>query len=78
MTRAKPKQTPKPSTRTPQSQINIKLSKEEIARIERAKERLAARMDPKYRVTARIVILEALERLEVYLDKLDRDKDRDR
>jgi hypothetical protein len=66
------------AAKTKQTQLNIKFSPEDIQRIEKAKERLAARSDPKFRVTIRIVILEALERLESYLDKLDKDKGRDR
>lgn len=59
-------------------QFNTKLTDEDIARLERARERLQQRVGPNYRVTHRTVILEALERLEGYLDRLDRDKERAR
>lgn len=58
--------------------MSIRLSDEEIQRFKAAKKRLEERGDPKYPTTDRVTLLEALERLETYLDKLDRDKKRQR
>lgn len=60
------------------AQINIRVSDEELERVERVRERLQERESPLIRITQRIAILKAVEALESYLDKLDREKGRKR
>lgn len=61
--------------------ITVRMSADEQAQLESLRERLQARQDriaPGVRVTQRMTILAALERLEAHLSKLERDKGRDR
>lgn len=59
-------------------QLNVKLATQELERVERLRERIQQREGQRYRVTQRVVILEALDALESYLDRLDKDKERRR
>lgn len=61
-----------------QVQVNILLSREELERVERLRERLQARMNLPVRVTNRTVLLKALEQLEAQLDRQEKDKARER
>lgn len=58
--------------------LHVRLPDEELERVERLRERIQARMGPRVRVTQRMVILEALDKLQAHLDKLDSDKGRQR
>lgn len=58
--------------------LNLRLSDDELQRIEKAKERLQERESQLFRVTQRVTVLKALELLEAHLDRLDRDKGRKR
>lgn len=67
-----------PDKSEPTGTFTIRMSEEEKARLERCRERLQARAPIGVRITQRMTILAALERLEAHLDKLERDKGRDR
>lgn len=58
--------------------FTVRLTESEIAEIEALRERLQTRADPGDRVTQRKVILVALDRLRAHLDRLERDRGRDR
>lgn len=58
--------------------ISVRLTDDEKERLDRAQQRLQQRGDPKVHVTQRYVLVAGLERLEAYLDKLDRDQERRR
>lgn len=58
--------------------LNVRMSEEELARVDALRERLQKRADVGVLVTQRIVVLRALETLEAYLDKLDRERGRPR
>lgn len=58
--------------------FGVKVSDEEMQRIDQLRERLQRRSGEHVRVTSRTVLLEALDRLEAHLDRLERDKGRDR
>lgn len=58
--------------------FNMKLSDDERNRIERLREAIQQRIGANVHVSQKTVILEALERLEAYYAKLERDKARDR
>jgi hypothetical protein len=66
--------------RTPQHQLNIKVSADELARVRAVQQRLEAigRYGPHVRATTRLVLLEGLDLLEAYLTRLEKDKDRKR
>lgn len=59
-------------------QVNLHMSPDEAARMEAVRQRLQARQGQRYRVTYRIVLLEALDALEGYLDRIDKDRSRPR
>jgi len=58
--------------------FGVKVSNEEMERIESLRVRLQNRAGSHVRVTSRTVLLEALDRLESHLERLERDKGRDR
>jgi hypothetical protein len=58
--------------------FNLKMSDDERNRIERLREAIQQRLGANVRVSQKTVILEALERLEAYYAKLERDKQRER
>jgi hypothetical protein len=60
------------------SVLTVRLSDEELARIVRLQERLQEREGAHVRVTQRVTLLRAMDALEKHLDRLDRDKGRDR
>lgn len=62
----------------PMRAIAIRFTEEELTRLDGLRERLQARAGVGVRVTQRMTILAALERLETHLDKLERDKGRNR
>ena len=53
--------------RTPQTQLNVKMSADELARVKALQERLQARYPAPVKVSVRMVILEALDALEARL-----------
>jgi len=67
-----------PDNAQPTRMLAVRLSEDELARLESLQERLQARAAIGVRVTQRMTILAALERLETHLDKLEKDKGRDR
>lgn len=62
----------------PMRPFTVRLTGSEIEMIESLRERLQGRAGVGERITQRRAILVALERLQAHLDKLDRDKGRDR
>jgi hypothetical protein len=56
--------------------VSVWLEDEEAERFDRMQKRLEEREGKYPKVTQRLVIVRALERLEAHLDRLDRDKDR--
>lgn len=58
--------------------FNMKLTEDEHKRIEALREAIQRRIGPNIRATQKTVILEALERLEGYYSRLERDKTRER
>lgn len=58
--------------------FNTRLTEADLEQLERLRQQLQERMGPKVKVSYRIVIEEAMERLQAHLDKLDRDKGRNR
>lgn len=58
--------------------LTIRMSAAEIETLERLRERMQERAAMGVKVTQRMVVLAALERLRTHLDKLDRDKGRER
>lgn len=58
--------------------LTIRISESELARLESLRERLQAREGSRIRVTQRMTIMEALDRLETHLARLERDKGRQR
>lgn len=58
--------------------LTVRFDEDELARLERLRERLQARAASGVRVTQRMTILTALERLEAHLAKLERDQERKR
>lgn len=58
--------------------LTIRISGSELELIERLRERMQERAPSGIKITQRAVILAALERLKAHLDKLDRDKERQR
>lgn len=67
-----------PDEPQPTRGFTIRMSDAELAQLESLRERLQARAPVGVRYTQRMTILAALERLEAHLDKLERDKSRDR
>lgn len=64
----------KPINRT----LNIRVSDSELETLESLRKRMQDRAPMGVKVTQRYVVLAALERLRAHLDKLDRDKGRER
>lgn len=58
--------------------LTIRISESELARLESLRERLQTREGSRIRVTQRMTIMEALDRLEAHLARLERDKGRQR
>lgn len=67
-----------PDDKQPMATITIRVTEEEGEILERLRERMQERATMGIKVTQRMVILAALERLRAHLDKLDRDKGRER
>lgn len=67
-----------PDNAQPTRMFAVRMTDEELAQIETLRERMQTRATVGVRVTQRMVILAALERLQTHLDKLERDKGRDR
>lgn len=59
-------------------QINIRVRRQERERLEMLRQRLQARLGPHIQATQRLVLLEALDRLEAHYEKLERDRGRER
>lgn len=58
--------------------FTIRLSTSELAELESLRQRLQERASAGDRITQRRAFLAALERLKAHLDKLDRDRGRER
>lgn len=58
--------------------LNLRVTKGELELLESLQERLQAKAPMGVRITQRMTVLAALERLRAHLDKLERDKGRDR
>lgn len=58
--------------------LHVRMSEQELARVVRLQERLQEREGPMIRVSQRLTVLRAVEALESYLDKLDRERGRKR
>lgn len=58
--------------------LTIRVTDAELDRIERLRERLQEKMPAGARATQRTVFLEALNTLEGYFQKLDKDRSRER
>lgn len=69
---------PKDADRHQGKPFTVRLTEEELARLERLRERMQNRAPTGVRYTQRMTILAALERLEAHLDRLERDKGRER
>lgn len=67
-----------PKNEQPTKMLAIRMSEAELAQLESLRESLQTRAAVGVRVTQRMTILAALERLEAHLAKLERDKGRDR
>jgi hypothetical protein len=67
-----------PENEGPAKTLTIRMSTVELVFLEKLRRRLQAKAPTGVRVTQRMTIMAALERLEAHLDKLDRDKNRDR
>lgn len=67
-----------PESSEPTGTFTIRMSEDEKAQLESLRERLQARAPVGVRITQRMTILAALERLEAHLAKLERDKERQR
>lgn len=58
--------------------FNLKLTTAEHERVEKLKDAIQQRLGPNVAVSQRTVFLEALEKLEAYYARLERDKTRER
>lgn len=67
-----------PDASEPTGSFTIRMSEDEKRQLESLRERLQARAPVGVRITQRMTILAALERLETHLTKLERDKERQR